>query len=348
MTKNKINIAILGASGYTGGDLIRLLLGHDKANISALSANSNEGLNPSQIHHALLDSNLPNFINIKDIDYSNIDLIFSGLPHNKLHNYINNIGNNSKVIDMSADFRFKDVELFNKSYESKHESENLLKDSVYGLSEIYRDKIKEANIVACPGCYPTAVLLSILPLIRGNIIRLDDMIIDAKSGVSGAGRSLKGELLFSEIAESMKPYNISNHRHTPEIEEKIYLESNKNIKINFTPHLIPINRGELVTIYLKLENDIKLDDAINCLSDFYSNDEFIIISNSGLPSSTSNVRGSNKCLISLFEDRIDGRIIISTAIDNLVKGSAGQAIQNMNIMFGYQENLGLLNQPLFP
>ena len=348
MTKNKINIAILGASGYTGGDLIRLLLGHDKVNISTLSANSNEGLNPSQIHHALLDSKLPNFINIKDIDYSNIDLIFSGLPHNKLHNYINSIGNNSKVIDMSADFRFKDVELFNKSYESKHESENLLKDSVYGLSEIYRDKIKEANIVACPGCYPTAVLLSILPLIRGNIIRLDDMIIDAKSGVSGAGRSLKGELLFSEVAESMKAYSISNHRHTPEIEEKIYLESNKDIKINFTPHLIPINRGELVTIYLKLENDKKLNDAINCLNNFYTNDEFIVISNSGLPSSTSNVRGSNKCLISLFEDRIDGRIIISTAIDNLVKGSAGQAIQNMNIMFGYQENLGLLNQPLFP
>ena len=348
MTKDKINIAILGASGYTGGDLIRLLLGHAKVNISTLSANSNEGLNPSQIHHALLDSNLPNFINIKDIDYSNIDLVFSGLPHNKLHNYINNIGNNSKVIDMSADFRFNDVELCNKSYESKHESENLLKDSVYGLSEIYRDKIKEANIVACPGCYPTAVLLSILPLIRGNIISLDDIIIDAKSGVSGAGRNLKSELLFSEIAESMKPYSISNHRHTPEIEEKIYLESNKSIKINFTPHLIPINRGELVTIYLKLKNDKKLNDAIDYLSNFYGDDDFIIVSDSGVPSSTSNVRGSNKCLISLFEDRIDGRIIISTAIDNLVKGSAGQAIQNMNIMFGYQENLGLLNQPLFP
>ena len=255
MTKNKINIAILGASGYTGGDLIRLLLGHDKVNISTLSANSNEGLNPSQIHHALLGSNLPNFINIKDIDYGNIDLVFSGLPHDKLHNYINNIDNNTKVIDMSADFRFKDVKLFNKSYESKHESENLLNDSVYGLSEIYRDEIKGANIVACPGCYPTAVLLSILPLIRSNIISLDDLIIDAKSGVSGAGRGLKGELLFSEIAESMKPYSISNHRHTPEIEEKIYIESNKEIKINFTPHLIPINRGELVTIYLKLEKN---------------------------------------------------------------------------------------------
>jgi len=348
MTKDKINIAILGASGYTGGDLIRLLLGHKKVNISTLSANSNEGLNPSQIHYALFDSNLPNFINIKDVKYNNIDLIFSGLPHNKLHNYINNIDTNSKVIDMSADFRFKDVNLFNESYESKHESENLLKNSVYGLSEIYRNEIKDANIVACPGCYPTAVLLSILPLIRNNIINLDDIIIDAKSGVSGAGRSLKGELLFSEISESMKPYNISNHRHTPEIEEKIYLESNKEIKINFTPHLIPINRGELVTIYLKLEGNKKLNDAINCLNDFYSNDEFIIISDSGIPSSTSNVRGSNKCLISLFEDRIEGRIIISTAIDNLVKGSAGQAIQNMNIMFGYQENLGLLSQPLFP
>ena len=348
MTKNKINIAVLGASGYTGGDLIRILIGHERAEILALSANSKEGLKPSEVHHALFNSELPKFTNINDINYDNIDLVFSGLPHDYLHNLINSLPNNIKVIDMSSDFRFKNVDTYNRHYETKHKSEELLKDSVYGLTEIYRSNIKKARIVACPGCYPTAVLLSIIPLVNSNIIDLEDIIIDAKSGVSGAGRGLKNELLFSEIAESMRPYNISKHRHTPEIEEKIYLESNKEIKISFTPHLVPINRGELVTLYLKLSNNQKLNDAIACLSHFYKDDEFIIISESGNPANTSNVRGSNNCLISVFEDRIQGRIIITAAIDNLVKGSAGQAVQNMNVMFGHEENTGLSKLALYP
>jgi len=348
MTKNKINIALLGASGYAGGDLIRILIGHENAKIIALSANSKEGLKPDEVHYALSNSELPKFTNINDINYDDIDLVFSGLPHNNLHNLINNIPNNIKVIDMSSDFRFKNVDTYNQYYETIHSSEELLIDSAYGLTEIYRSHIKDARVVACPGCYPTAVLLSIIPLINNNIISLEDIIVDAKSGVSGAGRGLKNELLFSEIAESMKPYNVSKHRHTPEIEEKIYLETNKKIKINFTPHLIPINRGELITLYLKLNKDQKLDNAIKCLNSFYKDDEFIITSSSGKPANTSNVRGSNNCLISVFEDRIDGRIIITTVIDNLIKGSAGQAVQNMNVMFGYEENTGLSKLALYP
>jgi len=348
MTKNKINIAVLGASGYAGGDLIRILLGHERAEILALSANSKEGLKPGEVHYALSNSELPKFTNIKDINYDNIDLVFSSLPHDNLHNLINDIPNNIKVIDMSSDFRFKDADTYNKYYETKHSSEELLKDSAYGLTEIYRSNIKDARVVACPGCYPTAVLLSIIPLINDNIISLEDIIIDAKSGVSGAGRGLKNELLFSEIAESMKPYNVSRHRHTPEIEEKIYLETKKKIKINFTPHLVPINRGELVTLYLKLNKNQKLDYVMTCLNDFYKDDEFIITSNSGNPANTSNVRGSNNCLISVFEDRIEGRVIITTAIDNLIKGSAGQAVQNMNVMFGFEENIGLSKLAFYP
>ena len=249
---------------------------------------------------------------------------------------------------MSADFRFSDVNIYNQYYETSHNSSELLNETAYGLSEIFRDSIKESRIVACPGCYPTAVLLSILPLIKENIISLEDIIVDAKSGVSGAGRGNKEELMFSEISESMKPYNIAKHRHTPEIEQIIGDISGKEVKINFTPHLIPINRGELVTIYLKTINGSKAKEAISCLNSYYKEDSYVHISNQGIPSETSKVRGSNNCLISIFDDRIDGRIIISTSIDNLIKGSAGQAIQNMNIMFDFDESEGLTSFGMYP
>ncbi|MBL08839.1 MAG: N-acetyl-gamma-glutamyl-phosphate reductase [Rhodobiaceae bacterium] len=348
MNVNNINIAILGASGYTGGDLIRLLLSHEKSSIIYLSAHSNVGQDSNDFHKGLFDETLPIFVSVEDINYDNIDLVISALPHNIFHNVISIIPDNIKVIDMSADFRFTNSKIYNEYYETKHGSENLLKEAIYGLSEINRKNIKGARIVACPGCYPTAVLLPLIPLIRSKLVQLDDIIIDAKSGVTGAGRSLKKDLLFSEISESVKPYSLTNHRHAPEIEEKIFLESNENVRISFTPHLIPINRGELITMYLKLNDGNDLSQIIACLEDFYSNDEFVKINTESKPSETANVRGSNKCLISAFDDRIRGRIIITSVIDNLVKGSAGQAIQNMNIMFDLEEGMGLKNIPLYP
>ena len=348
MNQNKINIAVLGASGYTGGDLIKILLNHNNANIFALSAHSKLGMNPSDVHASLFNAKLPDFISVNEIDFNQIDLVISGLPHDNLHNIIKDIPSKCKIIDMSADFRFSDVNIYNQYYEASHNSPELLSDSVYGLSEIFREKIKDSRIVACPGCYPTAVLLSILPLIKEKIISLEDIIVDAKSGVSGAGRGSKEELMFSEISESMKPYNIAKHRHTPEIEQIIENISSKEIKINFTPHLIPINRGELVTIYVKTINGSKAKEAISCLNSYYKEDAYVHISNQGIPSETSKVRGSNNCLISIFDDRIDGRIIISTSIDNLIKGSAGQAIQNMNIMFDFDESEGLTSFGMYP
>ncbi len=348
MNQNKINIAVLGASGYTGGDLIKILLNHNNANIFALSAHSKLGMNPSDVHASLFNAKLPDFISVNEIDFNQIDLVISGLPHDNLHNIIKDIPSKCKIIDMSADFRFSDVNIYNQYYETSHNSPELLSDSVYGLSEIFREKIKDSRIVACPGCYPTAVLLSILPLIKEKIISLEDIIVDAKSGVSGAGRGSKEELMFSEISESMKPYNIAKHRHTPEIEQIIENISSKEIKINFTPHLIPINRGELVTIYVKTINGSKAKEAISCLNSYYKEDAYVHISNQGIPSETSKVRGSNNCLISIFDDRIDGRIIISTSIDNLIKGSAGQAIQNMNIMFDFDESEGLTSFGMYP
>ena len=347
MNKN-IKIAVLGASGYTGGDLIRILLNHNNADIVALSANSKLGKNPSDVHAALYHADLPDFISVKEINFDEVDLVISGLPHNNLHKLINDIPAKCKVIDMSADFRFSDSDIFNQYYQTTHESPEVLKSSVYGLSEIYRNDIKDARIVACPGCYPTAILLSIIPLIKDGIISIEDIIIDAKSGVSGAGRSNKEDLMFSELSESMKPYNIASHRHTPEIEKIIENICGKELKINFTPHLIPINRGELITLYLKTLNGFSAMEAQSCLNTFYKNDRYVHISNKGLPAETSNVRGSNNCLISVFDDRIKGRIIISASIDNLIKGSAGQAIQNMNIMFGFDEGEGLTSFGLYP
>ena len=347
MNKN-IKIAVLGASGYTGGDLLRILLNHNNADIVALSANTKLGMNPADIHSALYNADLPDFKSVEEIDFNKIDLVISGLPHDNLHKLINDIPSECKVIDMSADFRFSDVDIFNKYYQTSHKSPEILEVSVYGLSEIFRNDIKNARVVACPGCYPTAALLSIIPLIEGGIISLEDIIIDAKSGVSGAGRSNKEDLMFSEVSESMKPYNIGKHRHTPEIEKVIESISGKEIKINFTPHLIPINRGELLTIYLKTLDGYSAEQAQTCLDSFYKNDKYVHVSKKGIPSETSNVRGSNNCLISVFDDRIEGRIIISTSIDNLLKGSAGQAIQNMNIMFGLDEGEGLANFGLYP
>ena len=348
MTQNKIKVVILGASGYAGGDLIRMLSSHKNVDIVALSANAKSGISPSKTHSSLFNTNLPEFIKTEDINYDGIDLVFSALPHDNLHNLISQIPELCKVIDLSADFRFSDVNVFNKYYETSHKSPDLAKKSVYGLSEIFKDDIKRSRIVACPGCYPTAVLLPLIPLLRSKIISIEDLIIDAKSGVTGAGRGNKEELMFSEVSESLKPYNIARHRHTPEIEELIKKTIGSEVKINFTPHLVPINRGELVTVYAKTLEKHQAKDAISCLKSFYKNDFFVNLSNEDYPSETSNVRGSNNCLISIFDDRIEGRLIIVATIDNLIKGSSGQAIQNMNIMFGFDEKEGLPEFGLYP
>lgn len=348
MIQDKIKVAILGASGYTGGDLIRMLLSHKNVDIVALSANAKSGMSPSQAHASLFNTNLPELVNTEEINYDGIDLVFSALPHNNLHDLIKKIPELCKVIDLSADFRFSDVNVFNKYYETSHNSPDLIKESVYGLSEIFKDDIQKSRIVACPGCYPTAVLLPLIPLIRSRIVSIEDLIIDAKSGVSGAGRGNKEDLMFSEVSESMKPYNIARHRHTPEIEELIKNITGNEAKINFTPHLVPINRGELVTIYARVLDEYKAKDATSCLRSFYKNDFFVNLSKDNNPSETSNVRGSNNCLISIFDDRIEGRLIIVATIDNLIKGSSGQAIQNMNIMFGFDEKEGLPKFGLYP
>ena len=253
-----------------------------------------------------------------------------------------------KVIDMSADFRLRDPTVYAEWYGGEHSAPQLLKSAVYGLTEHYAKQIKSARIVACPGCYPTAVLLALLPLVKPKLIEIGDLIIDAKSGVSGAGRTLKQNILFSEAGEGLSPYGIGSHRHVPEIEQELGAASGGSVKINFTPHLAPMSRGELCTIYVRLAGKATATDLRSALVKAYASAPFVRVVENGTIPATQHVRGSNYCHIGVFADRIDGRAIVVSAIDNLVKGSAGQAIQNFNLMYGFDETTALEQLPLFP
>ena len=238
--------------------------------------------------------------------------------------------------------------IYAKTYGREHAASHLLAKAVYGLTEHYAEEIAGARLVACPGCYPTAALLALLPVVANRLIDAGDIIIDAKSGISGAGRSLKQNILFSEAGEGLSPYSIASHRHAPEIEQEIGKVAGREITINFTPHLVPMSRGELVTCYVRLAGGAKADDLREALSFAYQARPFVKVADKGVIPATQHVRGSNFCQIGIFADRIPGRAIVISAIDNLVKGSAGQAIQNFNLMFGLPETTGLLQLPLFP
>jgi N-acetyl-gamma-glutamyl-phosphate reductase len=233
-------------------------------------------------------------------------------------------------------------------YEHEHRAPELQPDAVYGLTEHYRDDIRSARLVACPGCYPTAALLLLLPLVRQGLIAVEDLIIDAKSGVTGAGRSLKEQNLFSEVSDALHPYSVASHRHAPEIEQEISRAAGTDTLVNFTPHLIPMNRGEFLSVYATLGDGADATAIRSALAEFYAEEPFVQVAKEGVVPATRHVRGSNYALLSVHEDRLPGRVILFSTIDNLVKGSSGQAIQNMNVMFGIEETTGLTQQPMFP
>jgi len=348
MTNKKITVAIIGASGYTGADAIRLLAAHPQTQIGVLAANAHAGEVLGAVHPQFSGLDLPPLQKPADIDWAGIDIALCGLPHGTAQDIIKDIPKSVKVIDMSADFRLKDTEVYTQYYGRPHQAQALLAETVYGLSEHYREEIKQARLVACPGCYPTAALTLLLPLVKAGCISPDELIIDAKSGVSGAGRGLQEGNLFCEIAESMRPYGIGTHRHTPEMEQELSKAANKPVKVNFTPHLVPINRGELLTVYAKLADNMNAEKLRAIWQDFYADAPFIRIAAAGEVPTTRHVRGSNFCLLGAFDDRLSGRAILIATLDNLVKGSSGQAIQNMNLMCGFEETSGLLQQPLYP
>ena len=349
MTSNQpIRAAVLGASGYTGADLIRLAARHPNIQITALIAKAHAGQPLGQGFPHLGSLDLPQLVTSDEVDWDSIDVAFCGLPHGTAHVEIAKLPERVKVIDMSADFRLRDLSTYAEWYGGEHGAPQLLSDAVYGLTEHYRDEIAGARIVACPGCYPTAVLLALLPLVKEKLIASEGIIIDAKSGVTGAGRSLKQNILFSEAGEGLSPYGIGSHRHVPEIEQEIGMAANQAVIVNFTPHLAPMARGELCTCYVQLPSGTTDADLRGALRDAYAASPFVRVMDEGVIPATQHVRGSNYCHVGVFADRIPGRAIVVSAIDNLVKGSAGQALQNFNVMHGLDESTALEQLPLFP
>ena len=346
--RQKIKIGVIGASGYTGADLIRLAACHPFMELTLLAANTHAGKPLSDVFPHLGFVQAPPLVKAEDADWSTCDAVFCGLPHGTAQDIIATLPESVKIIDMSADFRLKDTGTYAKWYGRQHAAPHLVKQAAYGLTEFYRQQIAAARLVACPGCYPTAALLALLPIVSAKLIDATDIIIDAKSGVSGAGRSLKQNILFSEAGEGLSPYSVASHRHAPEIEQEISAAAGETVLVNFTPHLVPMSRGELVTAYVRLKEGHKAEDLAAALAERYADAPFVRIAPKGTLPSTQFVRGSNYCMLGVYADRIPGRAIVISAIDNLVKGSAGQAIQNFNLMFDVPECTGLEQLPLFP
>lgn len=347
MSQERIRIAVIGASGYTGADLIRLALRHPDVEIAALTANAHAGKAIEQVYPHLAGYGLPPLVTNDEVDWGRIDVAFCGLPHATSAAVIKDLPASVRVVDMSADFRLRDTPTYEQWY-GEHPAPQLQEQAVYGLSEHYREQIAGARIVACPGCYPTAVLNLLLPVVAAGLIDPADLVIDAKSGTTGAGRSPKQLTLLAEAGEGMGPYAVASHRHSPEIEQEISAAAGRSVVVNFTPHLIPMSRGELVTVYARLTPEASAEQCREALVQRYAQEPFVDLPPPGSYPQTQFVRGSNRILVDAYPDRVPGRVILIAALDNLVKGSAGQALQNFNIMCGLPEQRGLEQVAMFP
>ena len=339
------SIAILGASGYTGAELIRLLAGHKYMEIKALGANSKAGQTIAEVFPHLRHLNLPPLLQISEIDFANIDLCFCALPHKTSQEVIAALPSDLKIVDLSADFRLRDPADYEKWYGNPHAALAQQAEAVYGLTEFYREDIRGARLVAGTGCNAATGQYILRPLIEAKVIDLDQIILDLKCAVSGAGRSLKENLLHAELSEGYHAYALGGtHRHLGEFDQEFSKIAGRPVHIQFTPHLIPANRGILATCYVHGE----VHSIHDTLSQAYANEPFIEVLPLGETPSTRHIRGSNYCHIGVVADRIAGRTIIVAALDNLTKGSSGQALQNANLMLNVEETEGLLMAPLFP
>ncbi|WP_435550381.1 N-acetyl-gamma-glutamyl-phosphate reductase [Desulfobacterium sp. N47] len=342
-----VRVGVVGATGYAGAELVRILSGHPKVKITVITSRQYAGLRfdkvfPSMAGHTDL---VCEELSVEKL-YKRAELFFLSLPHKipmEIAPVLINKG--KKVIDLSADFRFKNHIVYSSFYQ-EHTAKDLLEKAVYGLSEVYYDKIKTADLIGNPGCYPTSTLLPLIPLLKAGLVDAKTIITDSKSGVSGAGRSLALSSHFCEVNESFRAYKVASHRHNPEINEILSCEAGKDIKITFVPHLVPMTRGMLTTSYAQLKKNISAQDINECMKSFYSGRPFVrlLYDQNRLPD-TLHVRGTNYCDIGFVIDKETKRIILISAIDNLVKGASGQAVQNMNIMLGFDETTGLKNVP---
>jgi N-acetyl-gamma-glutamyl-phosphate reductase len=344
-----IRIGIVGASGYTGVELARLLCNCPDVKLTVATSRQYKGKKLAEVY-----PNLAGMVDIvcEDLQSEELveraDLFFTAVPHQTAMAIVPDLLQaDKKVVDLSADFRIHDASVYEKWYQ-KHTAQEYLAEAVYGLPELHRQDIAQARLVANPGCYPTSVILGLAPLLQDGLIDFETIIVDAKSGASGAGRAAQTGTLFCEVTEGFKAYKVAAHRHTPEMEQEISELCKKQVAISFTPHLLPMSRGILSTIYARLGESVTDDELNDLYRSFYKNEPFVRVSERGVFPATQFVRGSNFCDLGFKIDSRTGRIIVLAAIDNLVKGAAGQAVQNMNLMCGLPETRGLLGVPLFP
>lgn len=345
-----IKAGIIGATGYAGGELVRLLMGHPEVEIKWYGSRSYVDKKYSDVYRNMfqivddtcMDDNMEELADM-------VDVIFTCTPQGFCASLMNEeILSKVKVIDLSADFRIKDVNIYEEWYKIEHKSPQFIEEAVYGLCEINREDIRGARLIANPGCYTTCSILSLYPLVKEGLIDPHTIIIDAKSGTSGAGRGAKVDSLYCEVNENIKAYGVASHRHTPEIEEQLGYAAGEQLTLNFTPHLVPMNRGILVTAYASMKEGVT-EEAIRAAYDkYYENEQFVRVLNPGDYPQTKWVEGSNYMDVNFVTDKRTNRVIVMGAIDNLVKGAAGQAVQNMNLAFGLPENEGLNLVPMFP
>ena len=348
--ESMIKAGIIGATGYAGAELVRLLLGHKEVEIKWYGSRSYVDQAYASVYQ-----NMFQLVDEKCLDDNmeamadQVDVIFTATPQGLCASLVNeNILNKVKIIDLSADFRIKDVKVYEKWYGIEHKAPQYIEEAVYGLCEVNREKIKQARIIANPGCYPTCSFLSIYPCVKEGLIDPNTIIIDAKSGTSGAGRGAKVDNLFCEVNENIKAYGVAGHRHTPEIEEQLSYAAGEPVLINFTPHLVPMQRGILVTAYASLKKDVTYEEVKAVYDKYYDKEYFVRVLNKDVCPQTRCVEGSNFVDVNFKIDPRTKRIIMMGAMDNLVKGAAGQAVQNMNLLFGLDEKTGLQMAPLFP
>ena len=340
----KARVAIIGASGYTGAELVRLLVTHPGMEIAALAADRNAGKTMGEIYPHLAHLNLPLVVTTEEIDWSGIDLVFCGLPHATAQEVIAHLPRNLKIVDLSADFRLRDAAEYAKWYGHEHVAPDLQEEAVYGLPEFYREELKTCRLAAGTGCYVVCGLLPLVPLLQGGVIDPEEIVIDAKTGITGAGRGALQRKLYSEVTEGMDAYSIARHRHTAEFDQELSKAAGKPVIVSFTPHLAPMNRGILSTIYVKGDPE----EIQRTLVARYDSEPFVHVLEMGGAPETRHVRGSNLCRIGVTADRRPGRAIIVSVLDNLVKGASGQGVQCANLMLGQPETAGLELAPMFP
>jgi N-acetyl-gamma-glutamyl-phosphate reductase len=349
----KAKIAVLGASGYTGAELLRLLISHPRVEIALVTADRKAGQEIAAVFPQFAQRALPKLLAIDVVDWAGagLDLAFGALPHATTQKVIQKLlaaAPQTKVADLSADFRLADPAAYARWYGHEHFAPELQQEAVYGLVEIYRREIRKARLVAIPGCYPTCAQLPLIPLLKAKAVDPDEIVIDAKSGMTGAGRSLKEEMIFAEVAEGIHAYAVGGHRHTAELDQEFSKAAGREVMATFTPHLMPMNRGLLSTIYVRGRRGRTAEDLHDILARAYAKEPFVHVLPFGETPQTRHVRGSNITGIGVAKDRIAGRVIIVAALDNLTKGASGQAVQAMNLMLGFPETLGLEQTALFP